>query len=55
MQYRVKWLGYELDPEEWTNKTEVEGCTALDEWKKQRKMPVTVDGVRELHCFYELT
>lgn len=53
MQYRVKWVGFELDPLEWTNKKDVEGCFALDEWARQKKMNVTVDGIREVHRFHE--
>ena len=40
-------MGYELDPMEWTNKVDVEGCLALDDWRAAKKMDVTVDGVRE--------
>lgn len=54
MQYRVKWLGYELDPEEWTNHADVDGCVSLGEWRKQQKMPVTVDGIREVQRYHEL-
>lgn len=53
MQYRVKWVGFELDPLEWTNENDVEGCAALDDWLKQKKMSVNVDGIRELHRLYE--
>lgn len=53
MQYRVKWVGFELDPMEWTNKKDVDSCVALDEWLKHKKMTVNVDGIREVHCYFE--
>ena len=33
MQFRVKWKGYELDPDEWTLEDSLEECAALDEWQ----------------------
>jgi len=32
-QFRVKWKGYELDPDEWTLEDSLEECAALDEWQ----------------------
>jgi len=33
LQFRVKWKGYELDPDEWTLEDSLEECAALDEWQ----------------------
>ena len=35
-QFRVKWKGYELDPDEWTLEDGLMECTALDEWQVPR-------------------
>ena len=46
-------MGFELDPLEWTNRKDVEGCIALDEWQKEKKITVTVNGIKEVHRYYE--
>lgn len=51
-QYRVKWVGFELDPVEWTNQADVEGCVALDEWAACKKMVVVVDKRKETHRYF---
>ena len=53
MQYRVKWVGFELDPLEWTNKADMIDCVALVDWMAHKKMTVVVDGIKEVHRYYE--
>ncbi|KAK9915135.1 hypothetical protein WJX75_005177 [Coccomyxa subellipsoidea] len=50
VQYRIKWKGYELDPEEFVARKALEDCEALDKWEAAQAAATSTS--RQLHLMH---